>query len=62
METNFMIFDDNVSLEAFHNSFVGTCSIKMYYNNFKDGYIILSATKEDLQSLISELQTIEKQL
>lgn len=58
---NFFIFDDNVSLEAFQN-LTGDCSIKMYYNESKQMYIIANFTKEDVLSLISELQTISERM
>jgi hypothetical protein len=58
---NFLIFDDSVSLEAFEN-LTGECAIKMYYNESKQMYIIANFTKDDIMSLISELQTISERM
>lgn len=59
---NLLIFDDNVSLEAFHNTFTGTCAIKMYYNSSKEMYIIGNFSKDDIVSLASELLTISEKI
>lgn len=54
-----LFFDENVSLEVFE-AYSSDCGIKMYYNNFSDGHIVIFLNKEQLRSLISELMIIEK--
>lgn len=59
-ENNLLLFDDNASVEVFSNEKSGDCFIEMYYNNFKDDYIIISLQKEDIQNLIDQLLEIHK--
>lgn len=49
-----MIYDDNVSLEAFENS-NGELSIKTYYNTDADNYIIANFNEEQVMELIDQL-------
>ena len=58
---NFLIYDENVSLEA--TILEGeVCRIKMYYNPFSDDYISIKLDKDNLNMLIEHLVLIEKSL
>ena len=51
---NFLIYDDNVSLEAFEN-LNGELSIKTYYNTDIDNYIIANFNEEQIMELVDQL-------
>jgi len=55
---NFLIYDDNVSLEAF-KTLDGDCAIRMYYNNHREEYIIINFSQADLKLLIEHLSEFQ---
>ena len=61
MTQDFLIYDENVSLEAFKTIY-HECAIKMYYSDMSLGYIIINIPKDDLILLIDKLIEINKYL